>query len=262
MINPLHKKVLILAVRAGEIMMKSGAEIYRVEDTIERICKACKIPYVEVFAMQTGIFVSLDSGDDNSDMYTYIKRIRGGGDTDLTKISEINRFSREFTTTDLSVDAGMKRLKEIDHIKRLPVTVRLLGAALDASFFSLIFGGNMLDFLCAFLFGGISYLVSLLLNRYEINYFIRGFCCCAVATFLARTATAFIPDTNYNAIIIGAVMIFVPGVAITNSIRDFLSGDMLSGVARAVEAFIIAISLAAGAGMILKLWNTLGGAIL
>ena len=111
MINPLHKKVLILAVRAGEIMMKSGAEIYRVEDTIERICKACKIPYVEVFAMQTGIFVSLDSGDDNSDMYTYIKRIRGGGDTDLTKISEINRFSREFTTTDLSVDAGMKRLK-------------------------------------------------------------------------------------------------------------------------------------------------------
>ena len=57
-------------------------------------------------------------------------------------------------------------------------------------------------------------------------------------------------------------MIFVPGVAITNSIRDFLSGDMLSGVARAVEAFIIAISLAAGAGMILKLWNTLGGAIL
>lgn len=262
MINPFHKKVLILAVRAGEIMMKSGAEIYRVEDTIERICRACRIPYVEVFATQTGIFVSLDSGDDNSDMYTYIKRIKGGGDTDLTKISEINRFSREFTTTDLSVEAGMKRLKEIDHIKRLPVTVRLLGAALVASFFALLFGGNALDFMCAFFFGGISYLLSLLLTRYEINYFIRGFCCCAAATFLARTATSFIPNTNYDAIIIGAIMIFVPGVAITNSIRDFLSGDILSGVARAVEAFIIAISLAAGAGMILKLWDTVGGVIL
>ena len=261
MINPFHKKALILAVRAGEIMMKSGAEIYRVEDTIERICKACRIHYVEVFATQAGIFVSLDSGDDDSDMYTYIKRIKGGGDTDLTKISEINRFSREFTTTDLSVEAGMKRLKEIDHIKPLPVPVRLLGAALVASFFSLLFGGNILDFLCAILIGSVSYLLSLLLNRYSINFFIRGFCCCAVAAFLALSATSAIPHTHYNSIIIGAIMIFVPGVAITNSIRDFLSGDMLSGVARATEAFIIAISLAAGVGMVMKLWHSVIGGV-
>ena len=259
MINPVHKKILILAVRAGEIMMKSGAEIYRVEDTIERICKACRIPYVEVFATPTGIFVSLDSGDDNSDMYTYIKRMKGGGDTDLMKISEANRFSREFTTTDLSVDEGMKRLKEIDHIEPPPVPIRLLGAALVASFFSLIFGGNVIDFCCAFLIGGASYLLSVLLNKFSINYFIRGFCCCALAAFFALTATSFIPDTDYNAIIIGALMIFVPGVAITNSIRDFLSGDMLSGLARATEAFIIAISLAAGAGVVMKLWYSIGG---
>lgn len=262
MINPYHKKVLILAVRAGELMMKNGAEIYRVEDTIERICKACRIPYVEVFAMQTGIFVSLDSGDDESDMYTYVKRIKGSGDTDLTRISEINRFSREFTATDLSVEAGMKRLKEIDHIKSLPVMVRLLGASLVASFFSLLFEGNFRDFCCAFLIGGVSYLLSLLLNRFSINYFIRGFCCCAVAAFFALTATSFIPDTHYDSIIIGAIMIFVPGVAITNSIRDFLSGDMLSGLARAAEAFLIACSLAAGAGMIMKLWDAIGGGFL
>lgn len=255
-----NKKILILAVRAGEIMMKSGAEIYRVEDTIERICKACRIPYVDVFATQSGgIFVSLDSGGNKSDIFTYIKRIRSGGDTDLTKISEINRFSREFTTTDLSVDEGMKRLKEIDHIKPMPSPIRLLGAALVASFFSLIFGGNLIDFVCAFFIGGGSYLLSQFLSRYSINYFIRGFCCCAMAAFLALLASAVIPGANYSAIIIGALMIFVPGVAITNSIRDFLSGDMLSGLARATEAFIIAISLAVGAGMVLKLWYSVGG---
>lgn len=255
-----NKKILILAVRAGEIMMKSGAEIYRVEDTIERICKACRIPYVDVFATQSGgIFVSLDSGGNKSDIFTYIKRIKGGGDTDLTKISEINRFSREFTTTDLSVDEGMKRLKEIDHIKPMPSPIRLLGAALVASFFSLIFGGNLIDFVCAFFIGGGSYLLSQFLSRYSINYFIRGFCCCAIAAFFALLASAVIPGSNYSSIIIGALMIFVPGVAITNSIRDFLSGDMLSGLARATEAFIIAISLAVGAGMILKLWYSVGG---
>lgn len=255
-----NKKILILAVRAGEIMMKSGAEIYRVEDTIERICKACRIPYVDVFATQSGgIFVSLDSGGNKSDIFTYIKRIKGSGDTDLTKISEINRFSREFTTTDLSVDEGMKRLKEIDHIKPMPSPIRLLGAALVASFFSLIFGGNLIDFVCAFFIGGGSYLLSQFLSRYSINYFIRGFCCCAMSAFLALLASAIIPGANYSAIIIGALMIFVPGVAITNSIRDFLSGDMLSGLARATEAFIIAISLAVGAGMVLKLWYSVGG---
>lgn len=241
-------------------MMKSGAEIYRVEDTIERICKACRIPYVDVFATQTGgIFVSLDSGGDKSDMFTYIKRIKGSGDTDLTKISEINRFSREFTTTDLSVEEGMKRLKEIDHIKPMPFAIRLLGAALVASFFSLIFGGNILDFICAFFIGGFSYLLSGFLGRYSINYFIRGLCCCAAAAFLALLAAAAIPGADYSAIIIGTLMIFVPGVAITNSIRDFLSGDMLSGLARATEAFIIAISLAVGAGLVLTLWYSVGG---
>ena len=79
MVNLFQKKVLILALYAGEIMMKSGAEIYRVEDTIQRICKACGINYVEVFATPTGIFLSLDKGGDDDDTLTYIKRIQGTG---------------------------------------------------------------------------------------------------------------------------------------------------------------------------------------
>ncbi len=261
MIEAKQKKILILAVRAGELMMKSGAEIYRVEDTISRICKACGISYVEVFAMQTGIFVSMDTGDENSDMYTYIKRIKGG-ETDLTKISEINRFSREFTTTDLSVEDGMEQLKKINRMEPLPFPVRLLGAALISSCFALLFGGGPLDFCFASLIGAASYLVSWVLSLYSINFFVRGFCCCALAAFLALSAASAVPDTNYNAIIIGSLMIFVPGVAITNSIRDFLSGDMLSGLARATEAALIAISLAAGVGMVLKLWYSAGGVAL
>ena len=56
-----------MAVRAGEIMLASGAEVYRVEDTITRICKACRIDHVEIFATPTGIFVSLDDGDRGDD---------------------------------------------------------------------------------------------------------------------------------------------------------------------------------------------------
>lgn len=261
MINARQKKILILAVRAGEIMLKSGAEIYRVEDTITRICKACKIPYVEVFVMPTGIFVSLDGGGDDSDMYTYIKRMHSG-ETDLRKISEINHFSREFTTTDLSVESGMKRLSEIDKMAPYPLVFRLLGAAIVVSGFSQLFGGGLVDFCFSFVIGGVSYLLSLILKRYSINFFIRGFCCCALAAFLGLLAASAVPLAHYGIIISGSLMIFVPGVAITNSIRDFLSGDMVSGLARMAEALLIAISLATGTGVVLKLWETVGGTLI
>jgi len=53
--------------------------------------------------------------------------------------------------------------------------------------------------------------------------------------------------------------LLVPGIAITNSIREFLSGNMLAGVARLTEAIIIGVSLAAGAGVVLEIWYMMGG---
>ena len=258
MINQMQKKVLILALRAGELMMKSGAEAYRVEDTITRICKACKIPYVEVFATPTGIFLSLDEGSENSDMHTFIKRIRGTG-IDLEKISRINHFSREFASTDLSIDAGLSILKEISSIKPYSLFLRIFGAALVASFFSLIFDGNISDFLCAFFIGACSYILSIFLDKLDTNLFIRGFCCCAAATLLALSLFSVGLGSNLNSVIIGSIMIFLPGVALTNAVRDTLAGDVLSGTTKGIEAIVIAISLAAGVGVSIKLWTLLGG---
>lgn len=260
MINQVQKRVLILALRAGELMMKSGAEVSRVEDTVTRICKACRIPYVEVFALTTGIFASLDTGSEESDMHTYIKRIKTSS-IDLDKISKINQFSREFSTTDLSIDEGFKILKEISNRKPYSIWVRILGACLVSSFFCIIFGGNLRDFASAFIIGAFSYIASFLLDKIETNQFIRGFLCCALATFLAIIATNLGIGSNVSPIIIGSIMIFLPGVAITNAVRDTLSGHMLAGVTKGVEAVIIAVSLAVGVGFAFEVWLTLGGII-
>ena len=259
MINQMQKKVLILALRAGELMMKSGAEIYRVEDTITRICKACRIPFVEVFATPTGIFLSLDEGSEDSDMHTFIKRIKGSS-IDLEKISRINHFSREFTSTDLSIDSGLTILKDISNIKPYPLFLRIFGAALVSSFFALIFQGSYNDFFCAFFIGACSYMLSVLLDKLETNLFIRGFCCCAAATFLALGLVSTGLGSNLSSVIIGSIMIFLPGVALTNAVRDTLAGDMLSGASKGIEAVIIAVSIASGVGVAIKFWTILGGA--
>jgi uncharacterized membrane protein YjjP (DUF1212 family) len=105
-------------------------------------------------------------------------------------------------------------------------------------------------------------MLSRFLEKFEINFFIRGFCCTAFAAFGALVAAASINGADYVPLITGCIMLFVPGVAITNSIRDFLSGDMISGLARMTEAVLIGISLAAGAGVIIKLWVMMGGIML
>ena len=83
--------------------------------------------------------------------------------------------------------------------------------------------------------------------------------CVAVASFVALVSEAFKITTGHDFVIIGILMLFVPGAALTNALRDFLTGDMLSGVSRLTEAVAIAVSLAAGAGIILTLWNSIGG---
>lgn len=260
MLDKKQQRVLLLAVHAGSIMMKCGAEIYRVEDTITRICKACGLSYVNVFATPTGIFVTVDEGTEESDILSYNKRIHGGN-TDLGKISAINSFSRKFTTTDLSVEKGREILDEIDHQKGYHYLLKILGSSLVAAFFAVLFGGNMMDFCAAFVAGAISFMISSVLDIVHTNYFIKGFVCCFFATLMALIGSAVLPGANSSFIIIGTIMLFVPGVAITNSIRDFLSGDMLSGFARMAEAIVIAVSLAAGTGFMMKIWYAAGGLI-
>ena len=252
-----QKDILMLAIKAGNIMMKSGAEIYRVEDTIERICKSCGIDFVNVFATPTGIFVSTDN-EDASNTVTYIKRVKSS-ETNLTKISKVNAFSRSFTTTDMTVEEGMEILEDIENSKPYPFWIRAISAALVTACFSTIFGGGAMDFFVTVIVGLMCYMLSRFLEKYEINFFIRGFCCCALAAFCALIAAASINGVSYAPVISGCIMLFVPGIPITNSIRDFLSGDMLSGVARLTEAIIIGVSLAAGAGVVIKLWYIMGG---
>ncbi|MDR3364120.1 MAG: threonine/serine exporter family protein [Clostridiales Family XIII bacterium] len=260
MINSKQKKILILALFAGEIMMKSGAEIYRVEDTIVRICKACRVDYVECFATTTGIFLSLDSGEEDGDMHTFIKRIHGA-QLDLAKISEVNTFSRVFTATALSVDDGFEILRKINAEAGYPMLARLVGAILVGAFFCPIYRGSFSDMFIAGIISGISYLISIGIARLRFPDFIRIFISCAGAAGMVLAAAAMGASESISPVVVAATTIFLPGVAITNAARDLLSGDMLSGVARLAEACIAAVAIAGGIGIGIQIWLLGGGSV-
>jgi uncharacterized membrane protein YjjP (DUF1212 family) len=260
MINGFQKKVLILALYAGELMMKSGAEVYRVEDTIIRICKACRIDYVECFATTTGITLSLDKGGDNSDMHTFVKTIKGIS-TDLERISMINEFSRKFTTTDMSVDEGLDRLRAIAAAPTFSLPLRILGAALVGAFMCPYYGGGLPDMCMSAGAACVGYLIFVGVNRLKLAGFIRVFISCLGCAMAVLALSGIYPLHNTTAMIISSVTIFMPGVAITNAARDLLSGDMLAGVARATDAAITAVAISSGAGIIAGIWTLRGGVL-
>jgi len=117
----------------------------------------------------------------------------------------------------------------------------------------LLFGGNISDFIISFFVGGIIKWCSISLANINVNDFFINTLGGAMAAILAIIAVHFKLGFHVDKIIIGSIMLLVPGLAITNAIRDTIAGDLLAGISRAVEAFLIAIAIAVGSGIVLRL---------
>jgi uncharacterized membrane protein YjjP (DUF1212 family) len=248
-----------IAMEAGKIILENGGETYRVEETITRILNAFGYENTDSFVTPTGIMMS--ASDEFGNTVSLVKRIRKRT-VNLEKIASVNDLSRSISVNKPSLDYILKQLKDINSLPRYSKPVTLLFAALAAGSFSVLFGGDMLDFVSAFVIGGIIKYVTISLGDLRINEFFVNIIGGAIAASLTLTALHFNIPHNMDKVIIGSIMLLVPGLSITNAIRDTIAGDLVAGTARAVEAFLVAIGIAVGAGLALKIWISLGGGML
>ena len=249
-------KLLRIATFAGKIMLESGAETYRVEETICRICYSFGVEEANSFVTPTGIMVSIS--DDNK-TYSLINRVTSRS-VDLNKIDKINDLSRRIQNEKIDLNDILKILKEIDNGERYSFTITLIFSALSAGAFSILFGGHFNDFLAATFIGFIIKFLSAKFQKLSINEFFIDCIGGAVAASLTLLLVIIGFNINIDKTIIGSIMLLVPGLAITNAIRDTIAGDFLAGLTKGCEAFLIAISIAVGTGAVLSFWiNVLGG---
>lgn len=247
-------KLLKVSTLAGKIMLESGAETYRVEETISRICLAFGAHTVDSFVIPTGIMVTITHYDE---VATLVKRITSRG-VDLHKVDLINALSRKIQIEAMDMNDFNNELLSISKENRYSRLVTLLWSSITAGCFTIMFGGNLNDFFSACLIGGAIKIVVIICEKLNINEFfinsLSGGLCALLAIIFVKLNLA----NNLDKTIIGSIMLLVPGLTITNAIRDTIAGDFLSGITKASEAFLVAVSIAVGTGAILSAFiNTL-----
>ena len=252
-----YEIILAFAVNLGEIMLKSGAETYRVEDTICRILSHHHFDKVDTFVTPTVVMATLKTPDSHN--ATTLTRIKNRS-TRMDKIEKINQLSRNYVEGTLTLEEAIKTLKEIDASPSYSSLVMNFATAFSAGFFSLMFNGGLLEFIIACLIGG---LVSVIQNHLRakgiVNYLVLFMVSLFIGSMIALLNFFDGNLVDTEAIVIGSIMPLVPGLAFTNGIRDTIGDELLSGISRLAEALFIAVAIAAGVGIPMSIGFYLGG---
>ena len=244
-----ENKVIDVVLIAGRILLEAGAETYRVEDTMNRIAHSYGLYDTYSFVTSTAIIFSL-----NDRTSTRLIRIRERT-TDLEKIALTNRLSRKISNNQLTIDEAKS---ELIHLRSASLQysflINLFAAAIACGFFLFMFGGVASDCWIAAIAGGAAFLTFSLVQRYIQIKFFSEFVAASVVISIAVASSKIGLATNQNIITIASVMPLVPGILITNAIRDLLAGELLAGMSRGVEASLTAFAIGAGVAIVLLIF--------
>lgn len=253
-----YEDVAFIALEIGEHIQRSGGEIGRVEDTIKRICKAYGAIHVDAFALTSIIILSVNFGERT---VTRTRRITKGGANNFSKLAKLNQLSREVCVSCPSKDEVVEKMQEITGKTRHVLPLYLVAHVLTAFGFCMYFGGTIIESVCAGVIALLMHFLHKIISGPHMNVIMAELIICffgGVSTVLITAIGNALGITMYSDIImIGTIMNVIPGVAFTNSLRDLLGGDLMTGILRLSEVLIDTVAISGGYAMALLLFKNL-----
>ncbi len=251
-----------ISLEIGRILLQSGSTANRVELMMRKVCTVFGFLHTESYVTPTGLFLSVQ--DTQHNITTSIKRIDNRR-IDLGKITRIShlvhdleeQFCRDGVCR-MSAAEFKRHLKRIEAAKPYPNWLNIFMGGMTSGCFCLLFGGSWAEFGVAYAVGVLVSWSLRLLGTLQINNFLLNILGAALVVSFAKLLDMAVPGIKLDNIIIGGIMLLVPGLSFVNAIRDTMSGDLVSGTARGMEALFIAIAIATGSGVMLKLWELWG----
>ena len=223
-------------------MLVSGAEVHRVEDSIERMCTAVGFPRSDIFIITSCMFASVYSDQGN---YTQVRRVRSMR-ADLDKLHRLNALSREICSEHLPFEEALEKFKTIKARRHNTFWYEGLAYVLIAGGFTMFFGGGLAEAGVSALLGFLLCNIVFFLDKAHLNKVFAKFLGAFFVTMGSYFAMRLGIIGGMDKVIIGNIMLLVPGVVFTNGFRDLLLGDSISGWLRLSEALIQTLAMAAG----------------
>lgn len=234
--------VLEVASEAGHILLENGAEISRVEDTMERISSHYGVHTGHFFVLSNGIFTTSSSNKYANVEFIPIRGIQ------LSKVVEVNRLSYRIAADKVSLTQARAELDAIRDEPMKPAWEQIVGSAFGAAGFCAVFGGGFMDCAAAFVVGALLYLFLLFISSRYLSKIVGGICNSLVATLLCLASYRLGFGSSLSNIIIGAIMPLIPGVPFVNGVRDLADSDYIAGTTRLTDAMLGFFCIALGVG--------------
>ena len=248
------ESLFVCAMDIGEQLLISGAEVHRVEESISRMCSAFGFARADVFIITTSMVVTVFDNDGKS--LTQTRRINSTS-IDYEKLHLLNDLSRRICENKIVYEEIRREIEAIKGKKAYPLWAEFLSYSGIAAAFTLFFGGGLKEAAVSLIIGALVRLGILLSEKVFTNKIFNKFISSLIVSLLAFVAVKFGVIATADNVIIGNIMTLIPGLGLTNALRDLFTGDSIAGLLRTIEAVLIALAIAAGYFVV-----ALGGAAL
>lgn len=243
------KEIVEVCLLAGKIMLENGGETYRVEDTMMRIAAAYGAEGSQSFVMPTGIMFAIEGGETTTRLVRISQR-----STNLNKVTTVNDISRRIAGGLLPPAEARRLLREVERAAPVyPPAIQLVLAALASGCFLILYDGIWSDMPAAMLCGGTGFWLLGRMTRFSSIRLFGELMAALAVGLLAHLAVRLGIGAQQSTIMIASVMPLVPGLLITNAVRDLMAGHLVSGISKGAEAFLTAFAIGAGIGIALTL---------
>ena len=247
------REALDVASLAGDILLASGAEIFRVEETIDRIARAYGVKSSDAFVLSSGIFLTAESGKRQE--FARVRHIPLSA-ARLDKVTAVNQLSREIEEGLHTPKEAKAWLLDIQRMPEKPKMHQVLASGVGSACFCFLFGGDVVDSMVAFLSGFVLYLLRGRMSKIATNIS-GGALVTLIAVFLYQAGIGH----HLDKVIIGSIIPLVPGVNFTNAIRDIADQDYIAGSVRMLDALLVTFCIALGVGLIITGYHQLAGGL-
>ena len=250
--------VLETATDAGRILLENGAEIFRVEETMQRITRYFGVDHGDFYVLTNGIFTSGSRQIDKA--YARILHIPSTGSR-LDRVIAVNQLSREIEQGRYTLDEVHERLSKIEAMPASPGWIQVLACGIGCACFSVMFGGSWLDGIAALFSGAIMELFMIFAGN-KMSKLIGSMFGSAIGAALCILCYSIGLGSRLSFMIIGTMMTLIPGVAFTNGVRDIADGDYLSGLVRMLDALLVFAGIAVGLALVFAIYHNIFGGMM